>query len=59
MLLREPWQRKPGPVVLLFADLVARTLLDGQELPVGVVTALCGVPFFLLLLRSSDAERVV
>ena len=48
-----------GAVFLLFADLVARTLLDGQELPVGVVTALCGVPFFLLLLRSSDAERVV
>ncbi|MEM1057301.1 MAG: iron ABC transporter permease [Bacteroidota bacterium] len=48
-----------GAVFLLLADLVARTLLDGQELPVGVVTALCGVPFFLLLLRSSDAERIV
>ena len=48
-----------GAVFLLFADLVARTLLDGQELPVGVVTALCGVPFFLLLLRRSDAERIV
>ena len=48
-----------GAVFLLFADLVSRTLLDGQELPVGVVTALCGVPFFLLLLRQSDADRIV
>ena len=48
-----------GAVFLLFADLVARRLLDGQELPVGVVTALCGVPFFLLLLRRSAPERIV
>lgn len=48
-----------GAVFLLLADLLARTILGGQELPVGVVTALCGVPFFLVLLRTSDADRVV
>ncbi len=40
-----------GAVFLVVADLAARTLLGGQEVPVGVLTALCGVPFFLLLLR--------
>ena len=47
-----------GAAFLLFADLAARTALPGQEMPVGVVTALCGVPFFLLLLRRSDPDRL-
>jgi len=40
-----------GALFLCWADLAARTLLPGQELPVGILTALCGVPFFLFLLR--------
>ncbi len=40
-----------GALFLLVADLAARTVLPGQEVPVGVLTALCGVPFFLALLR--------
>lgn len=40
-----------GALFLLLADLVARTVLPGQEVPVGVLTAICGVPFFLVLLR--------
>lgn len=40
-----------GAIFLVWADLAARTVLPAQELPVGVLTALCGVPFFLLLLR--------
>ena len=43
-----------GALFLLWADLAARILLPGEQLPVGIVTALCGVPFFLLLLRRSD-----
>lgn len=42
-----------GALFLLAADLVARTALSGQELPVGILTALCGVPFFLVLLRKT------
>jgi iron complex transport system permease protein len=42
-----------GALFLLLADLVARTALPGQELPVGILTALCGVPFFLALLRRT------
>ncbi|MDQ7041008.1 MAG: iron ABC transporter permease [Rhodothermus sp.] len=40
-----------GAIFLIWADLAARLVLPGVELPVGVVTALCGVPFFLMLLR--------
>ncbi len=42
-----------GALFLVWADLAARTVLPDQELPVGVLTALCGVPFFLLLLRRA------
>ena len=41
-----------GAIFLILADLGARTLLSPGELPVGVVTAVCGVPFFLYLLRT-------
>ena len=43
-----------GALFLLIADLVARTILSGQELPVGILTAICGVPFFLVLLRRTE-----
>jgi len=41
-----------GGTLLVLADLVARSLAAPAELPVGVVTALLGAPFFLWLLRS-------
>ena len=41
-----------GAIFLVLADLVARTALAPSEIPVGVVTAICGAPFFLYLLRS-------
>lgn len=40
-----------GAAFLVAADLVARTVLSPAELPVGIVTALVGGPFFLVLLR--------
>jgi iron complex transport system permease protein len=40
-----------GAAFLILADLVARTAVAPQELPVGVVTALAGAPFFVILLR--------
>jgi iron complex transport system permease protein len=40
-----------GGTFLILADLVARTALGSSEVPVGVVTAICGAPFFLYLLR--------
>ena len=42
-----------GATFLVWADTVARTVLGPAELPVGVITALLGGPFFLFLLRRS------
>ncbi len=41
-----------GAVLVLAADAVARTVAKPAELPLGVLTAFVGVPFFLLLLRG-------
>ncbi|HJU69376.1 MAG TPA: iron ABC transporter permease [Gemmatimonadaceae bacterium] len=40
-----------GAALLVAADLVARTAMPPAELPLGAVTALLGVPFFLLRIR--------
>jgi len=40
-----------GGIFLLVCDTLARIALDSQEIPVGVITAMIGVPFFLVLLR--------
>ena len=42
-----------GGGLLTLSDILARTLLAPQQLPVGVVTALLGVPLFLYLLQRS------
>jgi iron complex transport system permease protein len=41
-----------GASFLIVADLLARTILAPAELPIGVVTAFLGAPFFLLVLRT-------
>jgi iron complex transport system permease protein len=45
-----------GASSLLLADMLARILLAPQTLPVGIVTALAGTPFFLWILRRAKAE---
>jgi len=42
-----------GAGTLLLADVLARVVLRPQELPVGIVTALAGAPFFLWVLRRA------
>ena len=41
-----------GAIFLVLADTAARTVLAPVELPVGILTALCGAPFFLYLLLT-------
>ena len=43
-----------GAAFLVAADALARSVLSPAEVPVGVVTALAGAPFFLYLLRRRD-----
>lgn len=45
-----------GGSALLMADLLARIALAPQALPVGIVTALAGAPFFLWVLRRARAQ---
>jgi iron complex transport system permease protein len=45
-----------GAALLLVADVLARVVLPQQELPVGIVTALAGAPFFLWVLRRAKNQ---
>jgi iron complex transport system permease protein len=46
-----------GGSLLVLADTLARTILAPQQLPVGIITALLGVPLFLYLLRREVSSR--
>ena len=41
-----------GAAFLVLADTLARLLVRPAELPVGVITAFCGAPFFVYILRT-------
>lgn len=43
-----------GASFLVAADTLARVILAPAELPVGVITALCGAPYFIFLMRRKD-----
>lgn len=43
-----------GASFLVFCDMLARVVIPQSELPVGVITALCGGPFFIYLLRRKE-----
>lgn len=45
-----------GATMLLLADMLARILLAPSTLPVGIVTAMFGAPFFLWILRRAKKE---
>jgi iron complex transport system permease protein len=46
-----------GAVLVVIADLAARTLSDRLDLPLGSLTAIVGAPYFLLALRSSEGRE--
>jgi iron complex transport system permease protein len=45
-----------GAIFTLLADTLARTILSPAELPVGIVTALCGAPLFIYLLHRKGGK---
>ncbi len=45
-----------GAAFMVIADLVARTVIAPSELPVGAITALCGGPFFIYMLRREGRK---
>lgn len=46
-----------GALFLIAADVISRTLIKGQTLPIGVITALVGAPVFALILVRGKAPR--
>jgi iron complex transport system permease protein len=46
-----------GALLLILADIVARTVVMPSELPIGVVTALIGAPFFMGLLLKAKKKN--
>lgn len=48
-----------GAFFLLFADILSRVILAPQELPVGIITAMIGAPFFLWLLNKTKRQGIV
>jgi iron complex transport system permease protein len=45
-----------GGVLMVFADLVARTMIPGADLPIGMLTSLIGGPFFFFLLYRARKQ---
>ena len=45
-----PFSALLGSIILILADTIGRTILYPQELPVGVITAFIGAPFFIFLI---------
>lgn len=43
-----------GAIFLVIADAVARTIIAPEEMPIGIITALCGSPFFIWMLRRNS-----
>ena len=48
-----------GGIFLLVSDTIARTIVPGFEIPVGVITSLFGGPFFLYLLKKSKSRKLI
>jgi iron complex transport system permease protein len=46
-----------GATLLMLADTLARSVIAPRQLPVGVLTALIGIPLFLFLLYRSRNSR--
>ena len=45
-----------GGTFLVIADILSRVLVAPEELPIGVVSAFFGAPFFLYLIRKSNSK---
>ncbi|GAB3830489.1 FecCD family ABC transporter permease [Pontibacter rugosus] len=54
-----PGSMLAGAIVLLLADLFARTVAAPSEIPIGIVTALLGAPVFIWLLLSAKKKHII
>jgi iron complex transport system permease protein len=54
-----PFSALLGGTLVVWADVAARVLAAPEEMPVGLVTALVGAPFFVILLKRKNATRAM
>lgn len=52
-----PFSALMGMIFLVFADALSRTLIRPGEIPIGIITALFGGPFFLYLLKNNRIKK--
>jgi iron complex transport system permease protein len=52
-----PLSALAGAILLLWADCLARTVIAPAELPIGVITAFVGVPFFAFILKQHQRKQ--
>lgn len=52
-----PFIATVGGLFMIYVDLMARTLLPNQEIPLGIITSVIGSVFFLLILRRRSARQ--
>lgn len=48
-----------GAIFLLICDTIARSALEGMDIPVGIITAIVGGPYFLYLLRKTRKNKLI
>lgn len=46
-----PLSALAGAIIIIWADMGARIAIAPEEMPIGIITALCGSPFFIWMLR--------
>ncbi len=51
-----PFSMILGAILLLLSDTLARILISPSEIPVGIITSLLGVPFFIIVLKKSQVQ---
>jgi iron complex transport system permease protein len=54
-----PGSALAGAVLMVLVDLLANNLLAGANIPIGILTAFIGAPFFLYLLFSARRKEIV
>ncbi|GAI22090.1 unnamed protein product, partial [marine sediment metagenome] len=51
-----PTSALTGSLILIFSDTIARTITSPREIPVGIITAVIGAPYFLYLMKTKGRE---
>jgi iron complex transport system permease protein len=53
-----PTSALAGALILSLASIASKTLIDGVLIPVGIVTALVGIPFFMAIVARTRSKSV-